>query len=129
MRLEFFGIAPSPSQVSGLNTRIKPKEVPKVPSMRCKKIFLGFPSTGPLSESRVRAALVRVQDFRCRPLYCCFNRRVRVALLELVSAPRFLRESSNYELQCLDNTQRIIMHDSGNALNGRIMFTVKLSSS
>ena len=68
MRLKFFGIAPSPSQVSGLNAPIKLKEVPKVPSMRCEKIFLGFPSIGPLSESRVRAALVRVQDFRCRPL-------------------------------------------------------------
>ena len=66
MRLDFFGIAPSPSQVSGLNAPIKPREVPKV---RCEKIFLGFPSIGPLSESRVRAALVRVQDFRCRPLY------------------------------------------------------------
>ena len=72
MRVEFFGIVPSLSQVSGLNAPIKPKEVSKAPSMRCENIFLGFPSIGPLSESRVRAALVRVQDFRCRPLYTVY---------------------------------------------------------
>ena len=69
MRLEFSGIVPSPSQVLGLTAPIKAKRSTLNPIMRCEKIFLGFPSIGPLSESRVRAALAHMQDFRCRPLY------------------------------------------------------------